>query len=238
MSLERYALGLGGDVLEYTVVRRPRRTLEIAVEPDGSVAVAAPLDASIAVIEVRLRRRIHWIRQQQQYFSQFQPRTPERLFTSGETHLYLGRQYRLQVVASGHEEVKLVHGYFVVHTVGPSTAAAVSRLLDAWYRARARVKFAERIEVNLGRFASPSNFRPRAVTIRHMPLRWGSMSASGRLLLNPRLIQAPVCAIDYVITHELCHMAEPNHTSAFYALQELVLPDWEHRKSRLERALA
>ncbi|WP_423210480.1 M48 family metallopeptidase [Paracoccus yeei] len=39
------------------------------------------------------------------------------------------------------------------------------------------------------------------------------MSPAGRLLLNRRLVQAPVDAIDYVITHELCHVAEPHHGS-------------------------
>ena len=64
------------------------------------------------------------------------------------------------------------------------------------------------------------------------------MSPAGRLLLNLRLIQAPVDAIDYVITHELCHIAEPHHGPAFFELLEQVMPDWERRKNRLERALA
>ncbi|MGR1581328.1 M48 metallopeptidase family protein [Thalassobius sp. S69A] len=41
------------------------------------------------------------------------------------------------------------------------------------------------------------------------------MSPSGRLLLNRRLVQAPVDSIDYVITHELCHIAEPHHGPDF-----------------------
>ena len=51
-------------------------------------------------------------------------------------------------------------------------------------------------------------------------------------------IQAPVDAIDYVITHELCHLAEPHHGPAFYELLERVMPDWKRRKQRLKRALA
>ena len=64
------------------------------------------------------------------------------------------------------------------------------------------------------------------------------MSPAGRLHLNRRLIEAPVDAIDYVITHELCHIAEPNHGAALYELLESVLPDWQHRKQRLERITA
>ena len=53
-----------------------------------------------------------------------------------------------------------------------------------------------------------------------------------------KLIEAPVDAIDYVITHELCHIAEPNHGAAFYELLDRVLPDWQHRKQRQERIMA
>jgi predicted metal-dependent hydrolase len=51
-------------------------------------------------------------------------------------------------------------------------------------------------------------------------------------------VQAPVDAIDYVITHELCHVAEPHHGAAFFELLDKVMPDWERRKQRLERAMA
>ena len=57
-------------------------------------------------------------------------------------------------------------------------------------------------------------------------------------MLNRRLIEAPIDAIDYVITHELCHVTEPHHGAAFYDLLERVMPDWERRKLRLERVMA
>ena len=74
---------------------------------------------------------------------------------------------------------------------------------------QARAKFAERLDVSLARFPDPETFRPTGLIVRRMDKRWGSLSASGRLLLNRRLIEAPMDTIDYVIAHELCHMAEP-----------------------------
>ena len=238
MSVELRRLMVGSQAIDYVITRRERKTLEIAVEPDASVSVAAPLDASIDAIEIRLRRRAAWIMRQQRYFLQFLPRTPERLFISGETHLYLGRQYRLKVVPHVQARVKLTRGFIVVQTHRPSSSEVTRELVDAWYRERAHVKFAERTEHNLGRFSDPEAFRPRGLIVRQIKQRWGSMSPAGRLLLNRRLIEAPVDAIDYVITHELCHIAEPNHGAAFYELLDRVLPDWQHRKQRLERIMA
>lgn len=92
--------------------------------------------------------------------------------------------------------------------------------------------------MNLERFPQPEAYRPAGLVIRQLSHRWGSMSPSARLLLNRRLIQAPMDAIDYVITHELCHIREPYHNGAFFRLLDRVMPDWERRKRRLERVMA
>lgn len=238
MSGEHHRLQYGEHDIEYRVVRRPRRTLEIAVEPDASVVVAAPLDASIESIEARLRRRAAWVTRQQRYFAQFVPRTPERRFVAGETHLYLGRQYRLKIFPHVQERVKLYRGFIVVQTHRLNRPHVARDLVKSWYRRRAHIKFAERIEACLALFPVPEAFRPQGFIVRQLRQRWGSMSPAGRLLLNRRLIEAPVDTIDYVITHELCHMAEAHHDAAFFELLKRVMPDWERRKQRLERFMA
>lgn len=238
MSTEQHCLTVGSQTIEYTIVRRQRKTLEIAVEPDASVVVAAPLDAYLDAIELRLRKRASWIMRQQRYFEQFMPRTPERRFIAGETHLYLGRQYRLKFIPHAEEMVKLARGFIEVRTQRPNCREVIRELVQAWYRNRAHIKFAERIEINLQRFPTPEAFRPRGLIVRQIKQRWGSMSPAGQLLLNRRLIEAPVDAIDYVITHELCHITEPHHGAAFYDLLGRVLPDWERRKQRLESVMA
>ncbi len=238
MSTEVHSLQYGETSIDYRVVRRDRKTLEIAVEPDASVVIAAPENASLAAIEQKLRKRAAWVTRQQRYFTKFFPRTPERSFVSGETHLYLGRQYRLKVVPDVQECVKLLRGFIVVQTHRPNRQEATKELVEGWYRHRAHVKFAEQIEVSMQRFPDPEAFRPKGMTIRQMKQRWGSMSPCHRLLLNRRLIQAPIYTIDYVITHELCHIAEPHHGRAFFDLLDRVMPDWDLRKERLETVMA
>ena len=238
MTDEHRHLRYGKQDIEYQVVRRARKTLEIAVESNTSVVVAAPLDASIEAIEAKLRKRAAWVTRQQRYFAQFLPRTPERRFIAGETHLYLGRQYRLKVVPHTQECVKLIRGFIVVQTHRPNCPDVARDLVESWYRGRARIKFDERIEACLQLFPEPDAFRPKGLIVRQIRQRWGSMSPAGRLLLNRRLIEASVDAIDYVITHELCHTARPHHDAAFFELLERVMPDWEWRKQRLERFMA
>lgn len=71
---------------------------------------------------------------------------------------------------------------------------------------------------------------------RRMVRRWGSCKVKGGILFNRDLVKAPVHCIDYVIMHELCHVRIPNHGRRFYELLGQMMPDWELRKARLERA--
>lgn len=238
MKVERHSVRYGEHRIDFSIVRRDRTTLEIAVEPDASVVVAAPQDAQLAAIEEKVRKRAAWIRRQQRYFIQFLPRTPDRQYVAGETHLYLGRQYRLKILPHVQATVKLVRGFIVVQTHRPERTEVTRELVEGWYRQRAHSKFAERLEVNLLRFPAPEDFRPKGLIVRQLRQRWGSMSSASRLLLNLRLIEAPIDAIDYVITHELCHIAVPHHGPEFFELLERVLPDWQKRKHRLEQKMA
>ena len=235
---ERVRIAFGEHVIDAEIVRRARKTLEIAVEPDMRVVATAPLDARAEAIAAKLRKRAGWVLRQQRFFAQFLPRTPAKRYIAGETHRYLGRQYRLKVVPAIQAGVKMARGYLVVHTHHALSPEVTKDLLESWYRARARERFADRVAICIERFPDGDSFRPNGLIIRHLSRRWGAMSRGSRLVLNLRLIEAPVDAIDYVITHELCHIAHPNHGPAFFEFLDRVMPDWERRKAKLERLLA
>lgn len=234
----RHSIKYGEHAIEFDVVLRMRKTLEISVEPDASVIVAAPLNASLAEIEQKVHRRATWILRQIRYFAQFQPRTPERQFASGETHLYLGRHYRLKIVQQAESSVHLMHGFIIVRTPYVERVDITRDRLESWYRERAKIKFSERVEFNLARFSIPEDFRPKSLNIRQSTRWWGSMSPASGLMLNRKLIEAPLDSIDYVITHELCHIAVPHHGPEFYDILSRVMPDWRRRKLRLEERMA
>lgn len=238
MSAEGHSVKYGAHSISFRVVRRNRKTLEIAVEPDTSVLVSAPMNAPMDAILAKVRRRGAWVRRQQRFFAQYLPRTPEHRYVAGETHLYLGRHYRLKVLRDISSSVEVSRGFITVRSHKPANRELTRALVEEWYRERALVKFAERLELNLLRFSDPEVFRPKGLIVRHLRQRWGSMSPSHRLLLNRRLIEAPLDSIDYVITHELCHVAEPHHGQAFFDLLDQVLPGWSKRKNRLERRMA
>jgi predicted metal-dependent hydrolase len=129
-----------------------RRTLTIEVHPDGRVLVRAPLGCPDALIAERVARRAAWISRQLAEFAAYRPRTPARQYVNGETHLYLGRQYRLRLEAGAAAGVRLAQGRMLVTLPGlpglidrgpdPAPDPAPERvraLLYHWYRQRALI---------------------------------------------------------------------------------------------------
>ena len=57
----------------------------------------------------------------------------------------------------------------------------------------------------------------------------------GKISINIELIKAPKECIDYVITHELCHLKEFNHSRAFWDLVGQALPDYADSRKYLRR---
>jgi predicted metal-dependent hydrolase len=220
----------------YIARQVPRKTLEIAVHPDKRVTVKAPTGTTRDQIEEKLKKRARWIVRQIDYFDQFEPRLPPRHFVSGETHLYLGRQYRLKIVRSDANGVSLTHGQLLVGTVEQAKPEQISKLLEDWYRVRAHEYFQGCLERCWQSFTHSGKDRPR-LQVKKMRTRWGSLSQNGLLTLNLSLIRASRGCIEYVITHELCHLKHADHGPGFYKLLDKVMPDWEKRKRKLELSL-
>ena len=120
----------------------------------------------------------------------------------------------------------------------PKKRQVTKALVEQWYHRRAQATFRERLALCQQRFSKPEDFEPAGLVIMQLRQRWGSLTPTGKLILNRALIRASVDAIDYVITHELCHMRHSHHGGAFFDLLDRVMPDWEKRKLKLECQLA
>lgn len=236
MSPRQGAIQYGSTQITFQVLFVERKTLEISVHPDGSVIVKAPLETPLPEVEQRICKRAGWIRRQLDYFRQFDPRTPMRRFVGGETHLYLGRQYRLKLESGEPEGVKLFGRYFLIRIRDDASTERVRCLMMDWYAAKAKNRFRESFERCWPAFGQKGLEMPH-LQVRRMKKRWGSLSKSGQLTVNTDLVRASRECIDYVITHELCHLLHHDHGPGFYRLLEKVMPDWEKRKHRLEMAL-
>jgi predicted metal-dependent hydrolase len=211
-----------------------RRTVGIAIEPDRRVIVMAPRSAAPERVTALVTRRIRWIRRQWDRIDALpSPATP-RQWVSGETHRYLGRQYRLKVRRAEPQKVRLQGGYFVVSVADPGSTRHIRSLMETWYRERAEALLPARVERAI---ASTTwlEVQPPAIRVGVLWTRWGSTSRAGRITFNVDLVKAPLPCVDYVVAHELVHLRIPNHSPAFWRMLSRVMPDWRKWRERLER---
>ncbi len=228
------AIQFGSKTIDFRLEFSERKSLGITVTPEMEVLVKAPTGTTIEKVKESIRKKAPWIIKQQSFFLSFHPKTTQRKYVSGETHLYLGRQYRLLIHIGNNESVKLKGKFIEVTAKVKSRAKA---LLNDWYLQHARTKFEIISQPLIERFRS-HKVEPSSIVLREMPTRWGSCTPKGKIILNPELIKAPKGCIEYVIIHELCHLVHHDHTQKFIDLQTKEMKDWEKWKMKLEKLLA
>lgn len=216
------------DVTEYV-----GKHLSITVHPDLSITAKVPQGSDEKILEHRLKKKASWIAKQIDYFSQFHPLTPERKYISGETHYYLGRQYRLKIRKLKNAEVKLKGKFFMMGLPNPHDNMQAKRIMLEWYDKHATFKLNKRVAKYLPRFVKLGAKDP-IIKFRRMKKRWGSCRRTGTIVFNLDLIKAPIDCIDYVVVHELCHLLSAKHDKKFFYLLEKTLSHWKIHKARLE----
>jgi len=224
----------GSKQIDFQLEFSSRKSLGITVTPDLEVLVKAPIDTPIEKVKEKIKKKAPWIIRQQSFFLVFHPKMTERKYVGGETHLYLGRQYRLKIIMEGTESVKFKGKFIEVTT---PDKARVKQLVSDWYLLNAKKKL-HAIALELIEKFKKYNVEPTSIVLREMPTRWGSCTSKGKIILNPELIKAPKGCIEYVIIHELCHLVHHDHTQKFLDLQTREMPYWEKWKMKLEKLLA
>lgn len=231
----RLTLRYGARTAEYDVHESPRLTakLRIHVEPGGALTVEAPAGTPEVKIRAGVQKRARWIMDHIDRFEGYRRHALARDYSNGETHFYLGRRYKLKIIIdpSVKRSMRLVAGRLEV-TSPKGDTTDIRLALQRWYRERALAYFTSR----MSRMAADLPWVDAAPPIKLLTMKryWGSCSPRGAVTLNPSLIKAPTHCVEYVLLHELCHLAEHNHSPQFYALLGRYMPEWREAKAELD----
>lgn len=214
--------------LSYSIKRSDKREkLTITVERDRSVVVHAPSKATDEAIRRAVESKRQWIFGKVHHGQKYQdlPHPPGKELVSGESAPYLGRSYRIEVIADGLDEIHFTQRFLIP----ASHAARRKGAMREWYLARANEKILPRVERHAHEIGVEFK-RARIVDSRY---RWGSCTVGDNVTFNWRLIKAPMFVIDYVIVHELAHLIEANHTPRFWNIVRAHVPKMEKARAWL-----
>jgi len=213
------------------IVRKDVKNITLKVRPNGEAILTTPKAASDEHIKFIIEKRAKWIAKKRTFFASF--KTPQKEYVSGEDFKYLGRSYRLKVVQSKEERVKLQRGYLELFVKDKNDLERKRNLIYEWYNEKAMLYFFNILQ----EFNKIVKRDIKSVKIRQMKTRWGSCNPyKSYINLNIDLIKKPRACIEYVVFHELVHLLYPDHSKKFYDYLTLYMPDWQKRKEILERA--
>jgi len=219
------------DELSYEIVRSRRKTADIIVERDGSVLVRAPESIPDERIEDMVEAKRYWIYKTLAEWKDLNAARVLREYRNGEGFLYLGRSYRLLLVADQDEAVLLKNGRFCLRRdlVETGDVDAARTAFRDYYVTRGKDRIRQRVLY----YAPKVGAEYGAVDVRDLGHRWASYSPAGDLAFHWKCMMAPQSIIDYIVVHELCHMHQPDHTDAFWNEIDKVLPAYRERKEWL-----
>ncbi len=207
------------------------KNVTLKVKRDGTIHLTVPEAATDDYIERVIDNKQDWIESQLKHFNENYEKPKEKEMVSGESFRYLGKSYRLKIVQSNKEYVRLYRGYIEIHVKNKNNTSKKQELLKKWYQEKAKKKFAELVH-EYEQIVKEEVNNIRVIT---MQTRWGSCNVeSGNINLNLELIKKPRYCIEYVILHELAHLKYPNHSKQFWDYMSVHMPNWEWRKNKLE----
>ena len=250
---------LGTSDVAYAFRRGKRRTIGMAVGPDG-LEVSAPRWVTLGEVESALREKADWISRKLVEMGERQQQlgAARIVWCDGVVLPYLGDQ--LQVVldssavlkkSSAQLELAQVQAHDAALMPDDGEASSSARMslhtlrlglpinaqpeqirdaVQAWLMRQAKALFVER----LNHFAPLLGVQWQRVSLSSAATRWGSASANGAIRLNWRLVHHKLDVIDYVVAHELSHLRVMDHSPRFWETVQSVMPDYAQRRRVLK----
>jgi predicted metal-dependent hydrolase len=214
--------------LDINVIRSPRKkSMHIVIERDGTVSAQVPESISDERILSILKSKEYEIHKKLTYWKELNKEQIERQYVSGQSFMYLGKNYNLHLVEGQKRNLVLKDGKFLLSNKAVSPRDAFVK----FYKEQAKQKIEERLSL----YQNAVNKFPGKVEIRELPTRWASCTPNGNIFFNWKCVMAPMVVLDYLIVHELVHLEHPNHSRAFWDKVSTIYPNYQQQETWLKR---
>lgn len=212
---------------EYQIKYSNRKTLNISVERDRNIIVRAPKHLTFEAIDKIIQTKRQWIKEKLNHSQKYPLVTESKEFVSGETLMYLGRNYQLLVIEENIEGIEFEQRF----KISKANQTKANELFKDWYLYQALRK----IEPLAKYYAKNLGVEYSHLKTSGMKYRWGSCTPANNIIFNWRIIKAPMFVLEYLVAHELVHLIEDNHTPKFWNILSIQVPNYEKAKAWLKK---
>ena len=214
-----------------------RRTVEITIEPDGQLIITTPPQVPVEKLGQIIEQRRFWIYSKLLKKAAIKQPAAQKTYLPGEGFHYLGRSYRLKLVDTADNPLRLYQGRFELLRSAESSSASLSHqqqgrdLFIQWYRSHIQ----QHLESIIASITNRIGKEPTSMQVRELGNRWGSCNPKGDIYFHWRVALLPSSMIEYIVVHEMVHLIQPNHNKDFWDRVERILPDCVDRKEWLAK---
>lgn len=207
------------------IVRSNRKTISLQVNKEGDLIVRCPKRVSLSYLENLISRKTAWILEKKKKFLEVLDLL-EGKFDNKKSFLYLGQKYQLNFTENCESEFFFQDGFFISknHKLKPK------EMVIKFYQQKAEDIIFPRVEF----FADKHGFKYGKIRLSNAIGHFGSCNGKNTLSFSWRLMMAPADVIDYVVVHEISHIAQKNHSKDFWKLVEEILPNYRDSKKWLK----
>jgi predicted metal-dependent hydrolase len=205
-----------------------KRTVGLTIERDGSLIITAPSKASQQTLENIVQQKSQWIYKHLLKKQEINPAYSPKQYVTGEGFPYLGRSYRLKIIAQNNSEplLKYFQGHFYLQT---QASPKGKQLFIEWYKEHLLTHITKKIDNLTDRLGVTVD----SIQIRELGNRWGSCGNHNKLNFHWRIAMLPHSVINYIVIHEMTHLKHHSHDQKFWQLIQRVLPDYQDQKAWL-----
>lgn len=198
--------------------------------PDGHVIVSAPMILDDSAIEMFIKTKLGWIKNQIKKYEN-QARFSERQYVSGETLYVWGKQYFLTFVEDNKKNSFKIQGDKIILSMRKGSTV---KQRENYVREQYRGLLKNEIEGLLPKWEKLTGLKCDSWQTKYMTTHWGTCNQEKKKLwFNLQLAQKPIECLEYVILHELTHLQERNHGDKFIAIMDEYMPHWREIRKEL-----
>jgi len=219
------------ETISFNIKYKKRKSIGIYIDAYGNVEVQAPKDTpDKSVIEV-LEANWELILQNSNEMKERLRGPKERTYEFGETFLYLGNSYPIQIShdeSTPQDQVVFEENRLNI-IVKQLDDERIKQALKRFYYQQIKAI----VEKSIQKYQSNFKVKPSSIRITDSKTNWGTCDSKRQLTFNWKLAMAPQKVIDYVVVHEMCHMVHMNHDRSFWRLVGKIIPEYKEREDWL-----
>ena len=227
-------------VIEYSVIKRKRKSICIKVDIEGNVSVITPLRVSEDIVLKLLKEKAQWIIHKQDEMSKICDKKIIRKFQNGSNFMYLGEEYPVHIINDkSYKNIRVCFGgrtlkspydcqHFIIYT-NTDDEEIMKKAMEKWYRERTMEIVKKKIKMYENCFED----KVTQIKVKEQKRRWASCTGKNAILFNWRCSMAREDVVEYIVVHEMCHFEYRNHSKDFWNRVESIMPDYKKRHEYL-----